>query len=86
MDFNCENTDWIKLKVDNTKYNIQPGNEMGLFYNDPEPTWGILYALNSLQVCMYALVLSPVHEKSRFSVWKNKTTEVAHELTTIREY
>jgi len=53
---------------------------MGLFYNDPEPTWGILYALNSLQVCMYALVLSPVHEKSRFSVWKNKTTEVAHEL------
>jgi len=24
---------------------------MGLFYNDPEPIWGILYALNSLQVC-----------------------------------
>jgi len=22
-----------------TFYNTQPGNEVGLFYNDPEPTW-----------------------------------------------
>jgi len=25
-----------------TSYDTRPGNEMGLFYNAPEPTWSVL--------------------------------------------
>jgi len=29
-------------------YNAQPGNEVGLFYNTPEPTWGLMLLIKYL--------------------------------------
>jgi len=33
------------MVVQSPFYNNQPGNKVGLFYNAPEPTWGI-YAVS----------------------------------------